>query len=73
MNFGLLVFFVSIIFFSQKGLMIQDVIIRAFVIFFVVTLMFSFLALAFVKAINKTSFEKGKQINENLIGNNENE
>jgi hypothetical protein len=49
--------------------MIEDILIKAFVIFVVVTIMLSILAIAFLKAINRASLEKGKQLNENLIGN----
>lgn len=73
LNFGLLVFFLSIIMFSQQSLSIIDVIIRSIAVFIVVTVMLSILALAFIKAINKTSVEKGKTYNDNLIGNNPNE
>ncbi|MGD8777624.1 MAG: hypothetical protein PVH88_01535 [Ignavibacteria bacterium] len=69
LNFGLLVFFLSIVVYSQQGLMIEDILIKAFVIFVVVTIMLSILAIAFLKAINRASLEKGKQLNENLIGN----
>ncbi len=55
LQFGLLVFFISIIFFSQKGFEILDVIVRSLTIFTVVTIMLSILALAFIKAINRTS------------------
>ena len=72
--FGLLVFFISIIIFSQQGLQIVDVIIRSIAVFMVVTIMLSILAIAFLKAINKASMDKERHINENnLIGNNTNE
>ena len=65
LNFGLLIFFITIIIFSQKGMLIQDILIRSFVVFFVVTVMFSILTLTFIKAINKSSIEKQKRTNEN--------
>ncbi|KAB2844061.1 MAG: hypothetical protein F9K45_05315 [Melioribacteraceae bacterium] len=72
--FGLLVFFLSIIIFSQQDLQIHEVLLRATAIFMVITIMLSILAIAFLKAINKTSMEKDKHFNENnLIGNNSNE
>lgn len=72
--FGLLVFCISIVIFSQQGLQIFDVLIRSFAVFVVVTIMLSILAIAFLKAINKASMEKDKHYNENnLIGNNPNE
>ena len=72
--FGLLVFFISIIIFSQQDLQIVDVLLRSVSVFIVVTIMLSILAIAFLKAINKASMEKEKHFNENnLIGNNPNE
>ena len=65
LNFGLLIFFIAVIIFSQKGMLVQDVLLRSFVIFFVVTVMFSILAITFIKAINKTSIDKQKRSNEN--------
>lgn len=72
-RFGLLIFFISIIVFSQNGMNLTDVLFKSFVVFFVVTVMFSILAIAFIKAINKASVERVKKVNENLIGNQENE
>lgn len=60
LNVGLLIFFLSIIIFSQQGMLVEDVLIRSFVIFFVATLMLTILALSFIRAINKTSIEKHK-------------
>ncbi len=60
LNVGLLFFFLTIIIFSQQGMLVQDVLIKSFIIFFVVTLMLTVLAIAFVKAVNKTSIEKQK-------------
>ncbi len=71
--FGLLIFFLSIIFFSQKGLLIEDVLLRSFGIFLVITVMSSILALAFVKAINKTALDKENELKDNIIGSDENE
>lgn len=74
-NLGLLVFFLSVIFYSQQGLMIEDVLFRSFILFFVVTLLLGIIVLAFIKAINKTAVSKGKNINlnENIVGSKENE
>lgn len=73
LNFGLLIFFISIVVFSQKGMLVQDVLIKSTIVFLVVTIMFSILALAFIKAINKTSTGKQKHINHKLAGSGENE
>ena len=73
-NFGLLVFFISIIFFTQRGLELEDILLRSFIIFIVVTLMLGILVLAFIKAINKASVQKAKSYNaDNLIGSQNNE
>jgi len=75
LNLGLLVFFLAVIFYSQRGLQVGDVLIRSFILFFVVTVLASFISLAFIKAINKTAMARGKNINinDNLAGNRENE
>ena len=70
LNFGLLIFFLSVLIFSERGLQWDVVLLRSFVIFMVVSVMGSFFAMAFVKAINKTSLEKGNELNEKLLGNN---
>lgn len=73
LNIGLLVFFLSIIFFSHKGMLIEDVLLRSFGIFVVITIMVSVLAITFVKAINKTVKEKQQEQRETLMGTRENE
>jgi len=73
LNFGLLIFFLSLVFFSQRGLSLEDVLIRSFAIFFTVTVTFALLAIFFVKAVNKTSLEKREKLNEKLIGSNDHE
>lgn len=60
LNIGLLIFFLSIIVFSQQGMLVEDILIKSFIIFFVATLMLTVLALSFIRAINKTSIEKQK-------------
>jgi predicted membrane channel-forming protein YqfA (hemolysin III family) len=59
-HIGLLLFFISIIIFSQQGMLVEDVLLKSFIIFFVATLMLTILALSFIRAINKTSVEKHK-------------
>lgn len=72
-NFGLLVFFVSIIFFTQQGLSIEDVLLKSFIIFFSVTITLGLLTIAFIKAINKASEERAKKLNQNITGNQDDE
>jgi len=52
--------FLSIIIFSQQGMLVEDILLKSFIIFFVATLMLTILALSFIRAINKTSIEKQK-------------
>lgn len=73
LQFGLLSFFISIIIFSQQGIPLQDVLIRAFVVFVILTIMISILVIVFIKFINKTSFEKQKELSDNLAGSTDNE
>ena len=60
LNVGLLIFFISVIIFSQQGMLVKDVLIKSFIIFFIATLMLTILALTFIKAINKASVDKQK-------------
>jgi len=60
LNVGLLIFFISVIIFSQQGMLVKDVLIKSFIIFFVATLMLTILALTFIKAVNKASIDKQK-------------
>jgi membrane protein implicated in regulation of membrane protease activity len=71
LNAGLLVFFISIIFFSQKGMALPDILLRSLVLFVVATIMLSILAIAFIKAINKAA-ETKRQDSENMLGNKQN-
>ncbi|HPN37640.1 MAG TPA: hypothetical protein PL041_04500 [Melioribacteraceae bacterium] len=68
MSLGLLVFFISVIFYSQQGLDIVDVLKRSFAIFFVVTFMGAIIAILFIKAINQTSLKKAKKMNDKISG-----
>jgi len=68
LNFGLLIFFLSILIFSEGGVAWETVLLRSFVIFIVVTVMGSIFAMTFVKAINRRSMEKGNGLNDKNIG-----
>jgi len=72
-SFGLLMFFISIIIYSQQGLDIIDIFKRSFAIFMVVTVMFGILAILFIKAINQASLRKTKQLEQKQYGNEKNE
>ena len=55
MQLGLLVFFLSIVFFIQREIQIIEVLIRSAIVSVVLTIMITLLALAFIKAINKVA------------------
>ncbi len=61
LQFGLLVFALSIIFFSRMDLPLPDLFFKSFVVFAATTIMLSIITMAFIKAINKTSFDKGRE------------
>ena len=73
LNFGLLVFCLSIVFFSQRGLTAPAVLLRGFIIFVVVTVMCSVLVLVFIRAINKSAAEKAQSIDDHIIGTSNND
>ncbi len=58
LQIGLLFFSLSLIFFSQLGLSLMDIVVRSFIIFVVVTVMISFLTIIFIRAVNKVTEEK---------------
>ncbi len=68
LQFGLLVFFLAVIFFSQRGIPFQDILIKSFMIFIVLTIMLSIAAIVFMKSINKTTLAKNKELSQNLSG-----
>ena len=57
-RFGLLVFFLAVIYFTQREMSVSDVLLRSFVLFMVITVMVSVFVIAFMKAINKTEGNK---------------
>ena len=57
-NIGLLIFFVSIIFFSRMGLPAQDVLIRSVSVSIILTIMLSIIVILFVRTINKIGISK---------------
>ena len=52
-QFGLLIFCFSLIFFSQRGMPLQDVIIKSFIVFISLTIVISVTVLFVMKMINK--------------------
>ncbi|MCX7875634.1 MAG: hypothetical protein N2321_05620 [Melioribacteraceae bacterium] len=73
LQFGLLVFFFSIIFFTQKGLPIEKILLNSFAIFILLTTMLSLIVIGIIKAINKNSLNKIEGMSEQIAGNKENE
>lgn len=63
---GLLVFFISIIFFSQRGMAVQDVLIRSMVLFVATSIMLSIFLLVLLRAINRASVNKRKSLSDNI-------
>ena len=65
---GLLIFFFSVIYFTQRGLGIEKILVNSFVIFIIVTAMLSIIVLGIIKAINRNSLNKLSDYSENLAG-----
>jgi hypothetical protein len=55
---GLLVFFLSVIFFAQRSLPIEQVLLRSFLVFIFVTIMLALLSIIIIKSINKALNKK---------------
>lgn len=53
LQFGLLIFCFSLIFFSQRGMPLQDVVIKSFIVFVSLTIVLSVVVLLVLKMINK--------------------
>ncbi len=73
LQFGLLIFFFAIIFFSQRGLSIEKVLLNSFAIFILVTTMLSLIVIGLIKAINNNSLNKLGDISDQLAGNKDHE
>lgn len=70
MNIGLLLFFLAIIFFTQRELPVQDVLLRSFAIFICGTAMLAVLGIIFIRSINKAALNKANKASENISGTN---
>lgn len=53
LQFGLLIFCFTLIFFSQRGMALQDVVVKSFIVFISLTIIMSIMALFVLKIINK--------------------
>lgn len=70
LQFGLLVFFFSIIYFTQKGFELEKILLNSFAIFIIITVMLSLITIGLIKAINKNTSEKYNHYTDELAGNN---
>lgn len=70
---GLLVFFFSIIYFTQKGIGVEKILLNSFMIFILLTVLLSLIIIGLIKSINKNSFDKINSLSNDLAGNNKNE
>jgi hypothetical protein len=64
LNAGLLIFALSVVFFSKNNLPILDVLLRSFLVFFIATVMLSIATIIFMKSINKVSLKKSKDLSQ---------
>lgn len=69
LHIGLLFFFLSAIFFSQRGFSIPDVLLKSFVVFIAVSIMLSFIAIILIKSAKKETQEEKEELSDNLLGN----
>ncbi len=53
-QFGLLIFCFSLIFFSQRGMPLQDVVMKSFIVFITLTIVLSVVVLFVFRMINKS-------------------
>lgn len=65
---GLLVFFVSVIFFAQRGMTVDQVLLRSFMIFIFVTSMLAIISILIIKSISKSATKKNNDLVQNLGG-----
>jgi hypothetical protein len=70
---GLLVFFFSVIYFTQRGMALEKILLNSFAIFIILTSMLSIIVIGIIKAINKNSLNKLSDYSENLAGKSKNE
>lgn len=61
-HFGLLVFFLTIIFFSQKGETLEGILLKSTIIFILTTTILSILTILFMRSITKSTLNKQKDL-----------
>ena len=62
---GLLFSTLAVIYFVQRGLPWKDVLLKSVVIFFVVSILVSVIALIFIKSTNQNSFRENNNLHQN--------
>ena len=73
LQFGVLVFLFSVIYFTQRGMGFKEILLNSFAIFILLTIMLSLLVIGLIKAINRNSFNKLNEISDHLAGNKKHE
>ncbi len=73
LRFGLLSFFFSIIYFTQRGLPVEKILISSFAVFIFLTAMLSLIIIGLIKAINHNSLNKLNSLSDHIAGHKENE
>jgi hypothetical protein len=61
LNIGLLVFFLSIVYFSRLNVTIYEILFKSFIVFVVITIAANILALVFLKFVNNISEAKSNK------------
>ncbi|MEW5841849.1 MAG: hypothetical protein AB1775_01145 [Bacteroidota bacterium] len=73
LRLGLLIFLFSIIYFTQRGMSVEKVLINSFAIFVFLTAMISLITIGLIKAINSNSLNKLNSLSDHSAGHKENE
>jgi len=63
LQFGLLIFSISVIYYSSREIPVTDILLRSMIIFLAFTMLTGIVTLIFMKSINKASFNKAKETN----------
>jgi len=58
LHVGLLIFTLAIMFFSRMEIPIEEILMKSFLVFFLLTFMLGLITILFMKSISKTSEEK---------------
>jgi hypothetical protein len=68
LQFGLLVFFLAVIYYTERGMAIDKILLNSFVIFILLTTMVSIIVIGLIKAINRNSYNKLEEFSDQLAG-----